>query len=239
MVMQRKRVNPHPPRSLGPLHITLLSMGRRLFSPWTLKLGGTVESMVLFVTLSTWRVIGAITWTDIMGFMTFKLILGYRSWIVGSLDVETGGILCNLCSCLLPVLCAQWLEPLVGQTFVRYDFQIDLGISPINYGISLDWDGESKKLHWIRQIDFVPCDCEKCYFWLNRHTTGINHKMKRKKIVTEHKCWMRVTSEDCTEKCVSLKHLSGYCRMYYRKQDEILINKCKRRLYNTSSMGCR
>ena len=27
----------------------------------------------------------------------------------------------------------------------RHDFQIDLGISLLNYGIGLDWDGESRE----------------------------------------------------------------------------------------------
>ena len=35
----------------------------------------------------------------------------------------------------------------------RYDFQSNLGIALIDYEIRLDWDGESKRPNWMRQMD--------------------------------------------------------------------------------------
>ena len=48
----------------------------------------------------------------------------------------------------------------------RRMFQIDLGIALMNYGISLDWDGDmnTQRPRWMRRAEFVPCDCEKCFF---------------------------------------------------------------------------
>ena len=46
-------------------------------------------------------------------------------------------------------------------------FQIDLGIGLLNYAIAKEWDGKSEKRpDWMRKVDFVPCDCEKCFFCL-------------------------------------------------------------------------
>ena len=42
----------------------------------------------------------------------------------------------------------------------------------LNYAISLDWDGKSARPGWMRQKDFLPCDCNKCYFCKNGHTSG-------------------------------------------------------------------
>ena len=57
--------------------------------------------------------------------------------------------------------------------------QIDLGIALINYAIEREFEETSKRPSWVRQMNFVPCDCEKCYFCVNGHTTGIAHRRKR------------------------------------------------------------
>ena len=44
----------------------------------------------------------------------------------------------------------------------RHDFQIDLGIDLLNYGISLDWKG-NKHPSYMRTNQFIPCDCKRCY----------------------------------------------------------------------------
>ena len=47
----------------------------------------------------------------------------------------------------------------------RHNFQIDLALSIINYGISLQWDGASaKRTKFMWQDPFVPCNCGKCFF---------------------------------------------------------------------------
>jgi hypothetical protein len=82
----------------------------------------------------------------------------------------------------------------------RHDFQIDLALSVMNYGISLQWDGESDKIpNFMRQNHFVPCDCNKGFFCLNGITTGIAHPpMKKAKVTVEYKCETRVTTNNCT-----------------------------------------
>ena len=49
-----------------------------------------------------------------------------------------------------------------------HDFQIELAMDHINYANEKEWDGESKRTGWMRQKEFVPCNCEECHFCLNR-----------------------------------------------------------------------
>ena len=58
----------------------------------------------------------------------------------------------------------------------RHAFQIDLAISMINFAIAIEWDGESKRPGWMRQSEFVPCDCGMFYFFLDELSDGIGHK---------------------------------------------------------------
>ena len=47
----------------------------------------------------------------------------------------------------------------------RYKFQIDLAISLMNYGLSLDWDGNpDNRPDYVRGDSFYPCDCKDCFF---------------------------------------------------------------------------
>ena len=59
----------------------------------------------------------------------------------------------------------------------RHDFQIDSGIYLLKYGITLDWKG-NKRPSYMRTDQFIPYECEKCYFCMNMHTSGIDHKRK-------------------------------------------------------------
>jgi hypothetical protein len=124
----------------------------------------------------------------------------------------------------------------------RHDFQIDLALSVMNYGIGLQWDGElDKRPNFMRQNHFVPCDCNKCFFCLNGITTGIAHPpTKKAKVTVECKCGTRVTTNKCTNVWVSLGLSSGkYCRMCYRKQlTTELSSKDRQQRCRTSAMGC-
>ena len=98
------------------------------------------------------------------------------------------------------------------------DFQIDLAISIMNYCIGLQWDGESAtKPNFMRQAEFVPCNCDKCFFCLNGITTGIAHPpSKRAKVTVEYACGTRVKTNKCTSNQVRLGLTSGqYCQMCY------------------------
>ena len=81
----------------------------------------------------------------------------------------------------------------------RRDFQIDLGISLFNTAIEWDVADEEGRPAWVRQGPYIPCDCEECYFCLNGHTTGIEHRGKKQKVTTvfangaRRKNWILIT----------------------------------------------
>ena len=65
----------------------------------------------------------------------------------------------------------------------RHNFQIEPAMDLINYAIKKEWDAKSKRTCWMRQKDFVPCNCEGFYFCLNGFTTGVAHKQRKRKLV--------------------------------------------------------
>ena len=67
------------------------------------------------------------------------------------------------------------------------------------------------------QIAFVPCDCDKCFFFLNGFTNGITHWLKKQaKVTVTYACGTWVRKNECTNERVSLGMKSGvYCRMCY------------------------
>ncbi len=124
----------------------------------------------------------------------------------------------------------------------RHDFQINLALSIMNYGIGLQWDGESAtRPNFMRQIAFVPCDCGKCFFCLKGITIGIAHPpSKIAKVTVEYACGKRVTTNKCTGDRVRLDLKSGkYCRMCYQKQvsTELKAKERKGRC-RLSALGC-
>jgi hypothetical protein len=124
----------------------------------------------------------------------------------------------------------------------RHDFQIDLGISLLNYGIGLDWDGESRERpSYMRKGAFKPCECKMCFFCVKGLTNGITHRpRKQAKVTVEYKCGTRVITKKCTDVRVNLGLNSGkYCRMCYRKQLPTgLSAKERQKRCRTSAMGC-
>jgi hypothetical protein len=89
----------------------------------------------------------------------------------------------------------------------RHDFQIDLGISLLNYGIGLDWDGESRERpSYMRKGAFKPCECKMCFFCVKGLTNGITHQpSKGAKVIVEYACGMRVKMDKkCTSERVDL-----------------------------------
>lgn len=123
----------------------------------------------------------------------------------------------------------------------RHDFQIDLGISLLNYGIALDWTGENRP-DYMRAGEFIPCGCKKCFFCINGHTSGIAHAGKKRAAppVVEYKCGTRVKTKKCTELRVNLDMpCSSYCRMCYRnnKNDKTTSAEAKKKC-KMSRLGC-
>jgi len=64
--------------------------------------------------------------------------------------------------------------------------------------------------------DFVPYNCNKCYFCVNGHTSGIAHAQKKRAAaapIIEYKCKTRVRTKECLTEHVDLGVESCYCRM--------------------------
>jgi hypothetical protein len=124
----------------------------------------------------------------------------------------------------------------------RHNFQIDLGISLLNYCIGLDWDGVSgKRPSYMQTGAFKPCDCKKCFFCLKGNTDNFAHcPRKQAKVTVEYKCGTRVKTDKCTNVWVNLGMESGrYCEMCYRKQlTTELVAKERRKRCKTSQTGC-
>jgi hypothetical protein len=54
-----------------------------------------------------------------------------------------------------------------GKENGRKQFQLDLGIGLMEFGIRFDWgdmNDPDKKLKWTWQMKPYPCDCEICFF---------------------------------------------------------------------------
>ena len=84
----------------------------------------------------------------------------------------------------------------------RPDFQINLGIDILNYGIGLDWVG-NKRLDYMRTESFLPCDCKRCFFCLNGHTNSIQHAGVKRPII-QFNYGKRARTAKCTEVRVNI-----------------------------------
>ena len=58
---------------------------------------------------------------------------------------------------------------------------MDLGLALMNAGISRDWKDPktnrkvSDRPLYVRKHDWIPCDCKRCFFCLNKMTCGVTH----------------------------------------------------------------
>ena len=107
----------------------------------------------------------------------------------------------------------------------------------MNYTIRNSWNGSGPKPNWMRQLDPLPCECDKCFFCLNSLTSGIDHKHKRKTVThfVQHD-HTRTKTFDCTDKRVDLQIGSSYCKQCYRERTG--TRKQKMEKFPTSHMGC-
>ncbi len=108
-----------------------------------------------------------------------------------------------------------------NKNFGHHDFQIDLAINLMTYGIRCEWDGVSKeKPSFMPNWHLVPCECNKCFFCVKGLTNSIIHRPSNKAIVfVEYACGTWATTNKSTSKRVNLGMLSGsYCWMCYCKQ---------------------
>jgi len=64
----------------------------------------------------------------------------------------------------------------------RAEFQLDLGLAIIEYGIRLDCPNiadlkdKSNRPAYMRKTNFIPCSCKKCFFCKIGFTQGVAHK---------------------------------------------------------------
>ena len=116
-------------------------------------------------------------------------------------------------------------------------FQIDLGIALMNYAIEKEFKKNGKRPGWVRQMEFVPYDCKKCYFCLNGHTTGIVHSRKRA-VTVVFANGVRLKTKKCVNVRVNIGKNPDYCKMCYRKQDPSLTYKERRKNCRSSRLGC-
>jgi hypothetical protein len=128
----------------------------------------------------------------------------------------------------------------------RKRFQVDLGIALLNYGIELEWDDENRP-RWMRQSEFVPCDCKSCFFCLKGMTCGVEHRRKKGRQVTiQYACGSRRRTNKCTTDRVLLKLKNGedmkyadFCEMCMRQQagSDLSFN-VKKTMCRKSKFGC-
>jgi hypothetical protein len=139
----------------------------------------------------------------------------------------------------------QWMK--YSKKNGRYIFQVDLGMALINYAIGKAWpDTEGPRPTWIRQTEFLPCDCGQCFFCLNGVTSAVVHKHK----LEEAKATVLVAKDRSTRKIkghtqqrVDLQIGSSYCRQCLKiirgtaRGKEMTSSEAKKQCY-TSRLGC-
>jgi hypothetical protein len=54
-----------------------------------------------------------------------------------------------------------------------------------------------KRPDYMRAGGFVPCDCKRCFFCINGHTSGIKHAGDKRRSVV-YKCSKRARTVKCT-----------------------------------------
>ena len=107
----------------------------------------------------------------------------------------------------------------------------------------MDWTGEERP-DYMRKDAFIPCDCDKCYFCLNGHTSGIAHAPKKREAhrptAIVYKCNTRQKVETCKDvkERVDIMKNSKYCKMCYRKRGKVGTAAERKKKCNTSRLGC-
>ena len=75
----------------------------------------------------------------------------------------------------------------------------------MNYGLSLDWDGDpDNRPDYVRGDSFYPCDCKDCFFCMKGLTSGIAHAGAERPAMCHYKCGKRMRTDGCTDVRVPL-----------------------------------
>ena len=106
----------------------------------------------------------------------------------------------------------------------------------MDYGIRLDWGDVSNnecRPKWMRQVDFLPCDCKVCFFCKERFTGGIYHAPKQMSPGRKRKAPM------CSGRYEKMyQRYCGPCYKERRKQYPSEHSKASRKSVSKSSYGC-
>lgn len=113
----------------------------------------------------------------------------------------------------------EWKKYLSKQD-VCHSFQIHLAIALSNHAMALDWNDTGERPGWIRQKGFVPFNCKRCYFCINRHMCGFYHPQEKKRVV-EYKHGNHLRMRGCTKMHVAtiltiVGNVIGTCQMMMR-----------------------
>ena len=124
----------------------------------------------------------------------------------------------------------------------RRNFQIDLGIALIAYGIETDWtDRSMPKPKWMRTKEPKPCECEKCFFCKSGETKGMFNE-KTTVITTSSKTGKkRKKKRSCTSERMTLSDYTNggrYCQQCYDEQPSALTVAQKKNRCRKSRCGC-
>ena len=122
----------------------------------------------------------------------------------------------------------------------RKQFQIDLGLSLMEHGIRMDWNApydETAKPRWMRQHEYVACNCNTCFFCKERKTTGIQSWPRTGTPSNKRK------EPTCDGERIDLGKSGGkYCRACYRKRrnthSKIETSGASKSKCENSRLGC-
>ena len=135
----------------------------------------------------------------------------------------------------------QWRRH-VDKNHGRYRFQMDLGLSLMNAGISHDWKDPkannkvSDRPLYVRKHDWIPCDCKRCFFCLNKMTCGVTHPNRGVK--KQPKSYERPA---CTPR-MNLGGSSRYCEICVSEKTSVNPKKTLtevRKMCKQTTMGCK
>jgi hypothetical protein len=125
----------------------------------------------------------------------------------------------------------------------RYEFQIDLAMTLIEWGIKKDWHypfANDFKPSWVRKQSPVPCNCTKCFYCSTGKTTGVRSAPLPTGVVT------RDVPNGCDlfpEKIVlqNGKVRTNYCRPCMYKYTKLFKDKKtheRKKMCSLTTFGC-
>jgi hypothetical protein len=122
-----------------------------------------------------------------------------------------------------------------------YLFQIDLGMTLINYALmENEWeDIEGPRPNWIRRPELIPCDYNNFFSCLKGLTTGIAHKKPKETMTVfiQHDN-SRTVQKRCTDTQVDQKRGGSYCRMYFKRSKGAVGADGKKVSAALKKLGC-